>query len=128
MMALTPEFTDKLTRFMVRLEQEMNAKIERDSPILNTSDRALGRRGYHEIDWVDGMRFVKVIDVQRSQTFIRYFVERDSGIIFGAAGYKKYNPNHEYGTLDTIDEWNWEGYYAVSTLGKESLVPKHLRK
>ena len=51
-----------------------------------------------------------------------------SGIIFGADGWKKYNPNRVYGDLTTITEWSWGEYYGVSKTGVSTLVPKAMRR
>jgi hypothetical protein len=118
-----------LTPFMELLEKEMNEETERLFPnSLNKMGIAEGRRGYNEIGFDEGgKRFVRVWQ-NNGQKSVRYFVEKETGIIFGAKGWKAYNPNHEYGTLETITEWNWGGYYATSKSGKTSMVPKNLRK
>jgi hypothetical protein len=57
----------------------------------------------------------------------RYFVEISTGKIFGSASYKKPNLVRLYGTLDTINDWHWGGFYAVGKLGQNTLVPKEDR-
>jgi hypothetical protein len=122
-------FDLKLIAFMSLLETEMNADIERRLPTLNESAKKDGRRGYNEIGHDEsGKRFIRVWANTGSQKGVRYFVEKETGTIFGAKGWKAYNPNHEYGTLDTITEWDWSDYYAVSKTGKSSLIPKAARR
>lgn len=123
-----PNFATKLADFIVRLEMEMNGRIAKVHPILLNSAIAEGRRTYEEISAEKGRRFYKVFSYNGSQRSVRYFVERSTGIIFGAASWQKFNPNHEYGTLDTIAEWDWSDYYAKHKQGNPSLVPRHLRK
>ena len=43
----------------------------------------------------------------------RYMVENATGVIFGIKGYGKVHKGHRYGTLDTLDEFDWSGYYPV---------------
>ena len=121
-------FGTKLADFIVRLEMEMNGRIAKQHPILHDDAVKDGRRGYNEIGTENGRRFVKIFTNNGAQRSVRYFVEKSSGIIFGAASWQKFNPNHEYGTLDTVAEWDWSDYYAVHKQGKPSLVPPHLRK
>lgn len=114
-----------LETFKTTLEKQMNEKA---GTVLNKIGTDHGRRGYNEIGHDDtGKRFVRVWTMDGGKS-VRYFVEKDTGIIFGAKGWKAYNPNHEYGTLETITEWDWSGYYAKSLTGKPSLVPKAERK
>jgi hypothetical protein len=124
------EFFTKLDQFCRVVEEQMNADTDqRHGPGLNTSAREKGRRGYHQIEYdTAGKRFVRVFDRGESQRLVRYFVEIETGVIFGAKGWKAYNPIHEYGNLDTINDWNWGGYYAASKNGKKSMVPKEARR
>ena len=42
----------------------------------------------------------------------KYMVELDTGNIFGIKGYGVIHRGHSYGTLDTIDQYDWRGYVA----------------
>jgi len=122
-----------LDQFVERLQTERNNHPQIKDSILDVNARANGLPGYHTIIYEDGNRFVRIFDLPRTHPddkggSISYFVEKNTGIIFGAKSLKIYNPNHEYGTLLTIDEWDWSGYYAVHKEGKSSLVPKSLRR
>jgi hypothetical protein len=110
------EFYALLDLFLKRLETELNEDTIKRHSILNESALKEGRRGYHEIGYDEGQRFVK------------YFVEKATGIIFGTKSWKAYNPNHTYGDLTTIDEWEWGGYRGVSKKGMDSLVPPSMRR
>jgi hypothetical protein len=63
-----------------------------------------------------------------TQRFIRYFVCKETGAIFGAESWRKVNFKRQYGTLDTILDWDWSGYYGVSMTGVDTLVPKAERR
>lgn len=54
-----------------------------------------------------GKKYTK-IDVGTSG---KYMVDQD-GNIFGIKAYGVIHFGHQYGTLDTINEWNWGGYTA----------------
>jgi hypothetical protein len=48
----------------------------------------------------------------------RYMVEVSTGNIFGIKGYGVIHRGHFYGTLDTINEYNWGGYYPAKIVGE----------
>ena len=50
------------------------------------------------------------IDVGQSG---KYMVELDTGNIYGIKAYGVIHRGHQYGTLDTIYEWDWSGYTAT---------------
>lgn len=122
------EFYALLDVFLKRVETELNEDTAKRHGILNESAIKDGRRGYHEIGYDEGQRFVKVWDNNGAQRFVKYFVEKATGIIFGTKSWKAYNPNHTYGDLTTIDEWNWGGYRGESKKGIDSLVPPSMRR
>ena len=43
----------------------------------------------------------------------KYMVVNATGEIYGIKAYGVIHKGHYYGTLDTINEWNWGGYTAV---------------
>ena len=55
-----------------------------------------------------GRRWTKV-DIGSSGAYV---VDQD-GRILGIKAYGVPHHGHRYGTLDTIDEWDWSGYRAV---------------
>ena len=55
-----------------------------------------------------GRKYTKV-DVGRSG---KYMVVNETGQIYGIKAYGVIHKGHYYGTLDTINEWNWGGYTA----------------
>ena len=117
-----------LPAFIKLLEEETNERIKKQYPILHENAIKNGRRGDVHVEYETGGRFWKIIRRQSSGGSVAYFVERDTGIIFGAKSYKAYNPVHQYGTLETIHEWDWSDYYAKHKQGKSSMVPKAERK
>lgn len=125
-----PDFETKLQAFIQRLQSEKQARAAREFPSLTESAKAHGwEHGPLYIDSNPGPRFVRIVEQKyQSSRSVCYFVERATGIIFGASGWAKYNPARTYGTLDTIAEWDWSEYYAVSKHGKSTLVPIEERR
>lgn len=121
------EFYALLDKFVALVEKEHNERTKEDHPILQEMALKEGRRGYYEFGYDEGKRFVKVW-YQTPQRSVKYFVEKQTGIIFGADGWKKYNPNRVYGDLTTINDWSWGDYYGVSKKGLDTLVPKSMRR
>lgn len=56
-----------------------------------------------------GKKFAKV-DVGSSG---RYMVDLETGEIYGIKGYGVVHRGHRYGTLETIQDWNWGQYKAA---------------
>lgn len=42
----------------------------------------------------------------------KYMVTLEAGEIYGIKAYGVLHRGHYYGTLDTIDQWDWSGYVA----------------
>jgi hypothetical protein len=38
---------------------------------------------------------------------VEYFVDKNSSIIYGAKSALQYNPRRSYGTLDTVEQFDW---------------------
>lgn len=109
------------------IEQQQNARLATQFQYLILPKTIAVEVGVDNIG--NHGRFYKIWDqnLTGSNRSVRYFVEKSSGIIFGAKSWKAHNPNHQYGTLDTIGDWDWSGYYAAHKEGKPSLVPKTKR-
>ena len=99
----------------------MSATCEQLAALITEHQRAEWlKRGYtHDEDparlgcaWVatvkPGPKYTK-IDVGTSG---KYMVVNDTGEIFGIKGYGVIHRGHQYGTLDTIQDWYWGGYTA----------------
>lgn len=57
----------------------------------------------------DGAKYIK-IDVGTSG---KYMIEKTTGNIYGIKAYGVIHRGHQYGTLDTINEYFWGDYTAV---------------
>lgn len=88
---------EKIARFAALLEQEQKDRYARDCP--NLDSVAVRVR--------PGAKYVKV-DVGTSG---KYMIDGED--IFGIKAYGVIHRGHHYGTLDTIDNYNWGGYVAI---------------
>lgn len=66
-----------------------------------------------------GQKFVRVYfqdmwDGKPSQKSSRYFVRVSDGAIFACEGWKTPNLNRQFGTLDTVEQFDWSGYEGVA--------------
>lgn len=53
----------------------------------------------------------------------RYMVDLESGVIYGIKGYGVVHRGHRFGTLDTIQDWNWGNYLAVPRANTLATAP-----
>jgi hypothetical protein len=109
----TPEFTHKVARFAVRLQAErlrgyladhhQGKTIDAISPDLRfLAIKATSVAVHYGKTWVR-------VDLDSSG---RYMVDADGNIV-GIKGYGVPHKGHQFGTLDTIDQWDWSSYSAV---------------
>lgn len=56
----------------------------------------------------EGEKYIK-IDVGHSG---KYMIEKSTGNIYGIKGYGVIHRGHQYGTLDTVNEYYWGDYVA----------------
>lgn len=59
-------------------------------------------------------KYVRIYFDNGTQKMSRYFVEVATGDIYACEGWKKPNFNRSFGTLDTIDQFDWSGYEGVA--------------
>ena len=50
----------------------------------------------------------------------RYMVDRNSWVIYGIKSWAQINERRTYGTLDTIDQYDWKFHYGVPKAGTEA--------
>lgn len=93
--------TDKLQAFVAKLHAEQAARIRRDYSNLDAEYEA-------RVTVKPGSKYTRV-DVGTSG---KYMVENATGNIYGIKGYGVVHRGYCFGTLDTINEWNWSEYRA----------------
>lgn len=69
--------------------------------------------------WVaeKGRKFDRVFIKGTHQNFGRYFVDRNSWQILGIKSWAQVNPRRTYGTLDTVQDYDWIGYVGTPKVG-----------
>ena len=68
-----------------------------------------------------GRKFDKVyIKTKAGQKLGRYMVDRNSWEIYGIKSWAQINPRRTYGTLDSITQYDWSGYYGTPIAGSSA--------
>ena len=102
---------DKLEAFRALVESDTRARYaadwERDQK--RGHNYPLSVHESHMIARVKMGRKYANVDVGTSG---KYMVELATGAIFGIKAYGVIHRGHQYGTLDTINEWYWGDYSA----------------
>lgn len=94
---------------------DYNEKLEALRAVMSADTEDFYRRnGYTypgvERNWEVCVVFGKKYDkVDRYQSGV-LMVERETGRIYGIKGYGVIHKGHQYGTLDTIEQWYWGTY------------------
>ena len=92
---------DKLKAFAELLEKQQIEQLEKD----NVGCEA--KRINHKVYIKPGKKYTKI----DTGTSGKYMVDQE-GNIFGIKAYGVIHRGHQYGTLDTINEWYWGNYRA----------------
>ena len=50
----------------------------------------------------------------------RYMVDRNSWVIYGIKSWAQINERRTYGTLDTVDQYDWSSYYGTPKVGTDA--------
>lgn len=94
--------TGTCEEFAQRLEDEQRKRLETECPVYLTSDL------HSRAKVTAGPKYTRV-DFGGSG---KYMVVNETGEIFGIKAYGVIHRGHQYGTLATIDAWDWSGYTA----------------
>ena len=97
---------EEIEPFAALVEQHQRAEFARDYPGPYFDERC-GTACTVKLSM--GNKFARV-DVGQSG---KYMVDLESGEIFSIKGYGVVHRGHQYGTLDTIQDWYWGGYRAT---------------
>jgi DNA-directed RNA polymerase subunit RPC12/RpoP len=92
----------KVQKLKDKIEQQQAERYAKDYPHVEPP----------KVTVKEGGKYIRV-DVGTSG---KYMVEKDTGNIYGIKGYGVIHRGHFYGTLDTIDDFNWGDYAAFRTL------------
>lgn len=98
------EYVEKLEKFRTSLEMaDAGCKTNGDTVKIET-----------------GRKFDKVYIQTKHQKLGRYMVDRNSWTIYGIKSWAQINERRIYGTLDTIDQYDWSPYYGTPKSGTEA--------
>jgi hypothetical protein len=94
-------------------------KLEKFRQAFQSADRGCVDHGdIAEIE--TGRKFDKVYIKTKHQKLGRYMVDRNSWIIYGIKSWAQINERRTYGTLDTVDQYDWSHFYGVPKAGTEA--------
>jgi hypothetical protein len=106
-MALPSSFLTKLLAFCTAVETQSNARHQKqyaphwkDEQVLPSLERV--------------HKYIRIYFDNGTQKLSRYFVEVKTGNIYACEGWKKPNFRRQFGTLETIDQFDWSGYEGVA--------------
>ena len=109
-------YTKKLEHFRTTFERHKNERLARLYPDL-PPDKVGVEQGYK----FDKVFVVHVTGAQgNTQRMGRYMVESRTGAIYGIKSWTQVNKRRQYGTLDTIDQYDWSDFYARPLPGTEA--------
>lgn len=54
------------------------------------------------------------------QKIARYFVDRNSWVIYGCKSMHQINERRQFGTLDHVDQYDWSHYQGIPKAGTEA--------
>lgn len=101
------EYTEKILKFKEAIETQELSCVNGG----NTAHVETGRK------------FDKVyLKTSGGQTLGRYMVDRNSWDIYGVKSWAQMNPRRWYGTLDTVDQYDWSGYVGKPKAGTDAEV------
>lgn len=94
---------EKIEAFAAKFQADSIARLHRDGLACE------GNLNNAKTKVVPGLKYAKV-NIGDSG---RFMVEMSTGNIFGIKGYGQIHRGHQYGTVDTINDWDFGGYYPV---------------
>jgi hypothetical protein len=65
---------------------------------------------WETVEVIPGPKYTKVNLGPASNMSGKFMIENSTGIIYGIKGYGKVHKGHVYGTLDTVDAYDWSDY------------------
>ncbi len=94
-------------------------KLEKFRAAFQAADR--GCRDFGETVQIEtGRKFDKVYVQTKVQKLGRYMVDRNSWVIYGIKSWAQINERRTYGTLDTVDQYDWSAHYGIPKAGTEA--------
>jgi len=104
------DYVEKLEQFRTLFEEQSNVRKARLYSNLDPDS----------IEVETGYKFDKVYINNGTQRMGRYMVESRTGIIWGIKSWTQVNYRRQYGTLDSIDQYDWSDFYGRPIPGTEA--------
>jgi hypothetical protein len=102
-------------------------KLEKFRSAFQAADRGCVDHG--DVAEVEtGRKFDKVYIKTKVQKLGRYMVDRNSWVIYGIKSWQQVNERRTYGTLDTVDQYDWSTFYGTPKPGTEAERQYNLRE
>lgn len=76
-------------------------------------ERQAGLDGSLAVYFETGRKYDKIILRSGANSMIRYFVEKSTGIIYGAKSRHAPNTKWYFGTIYTAEKWHWGDFHGV---------------
>jgi len=94
-------------------------KLEKFRQAFQSADKGCQDFG-ETVEIETGRKFDKVYVKTSVQKLGRYMVDRNSWVIYGIKSWAQINERRTYGTLDTVDQYDWSSFYGVPKAGTEA--------
>jgi len=94
-------------------------KLEKFRQAFQAADKGCQDFG-ETVEIETGRKFDKVYVKTSVQKLGRYMVDRNSWVIYGIKSWAQINERRTYGTLDTVDQYDWSSFYGVPKAGTEA--------
>lgn len=107
---------DRAVEYVEKLEQFRAAFQKADTDGRETTDIVAIETG-RKFDKVYVQTFHQGKPLQKLG---RYMVDRNSWVIYGIKSWAQINERRTYGTLDTVDQYDWKPYYGQPKAGTEA--------
>jgi hypothetical protein len=94
-------------------------KLEKFRQAFQSADKGCQDFG-ETVEIETGRKFDKVYVKTSVQKLGRYMVDRNSWVIYGIKSWAQINERRTYGTLDTVDQYDWSSFYGTPKSGTEA--------
>ena len=98
---------------------EYITKVEHFRATIEAQETSCVSSGY-TVHVEKGRKFDKVFIKTPNQNLGRYMVDRNSWEIYGIKSWAQVNPRRMFGTLDSVDDFDWSGYVGKPKAGTDA--------
>lgn len=91
-------------------------KLEEFRKAVQSQNLSVVQHGF-TVEVETGRKYDKVYINNGAQKLARYMVDRHTWCIFGTKSWAQVNERRFYGSLQTVDQWDWSGFTGVPKPG-----------